>query len=64
MEQIRRVMRPTDVSGALIDLKRFTVLKEPEFWLCGDLLTSVDPGLRPVVRLAVVRSRQGYHRVE
>lgn len=55
MEQIRRVMRPTDVRSGTdcpgIDRMNYA---DPE----------LDPRLRSSVRSAVVGSRQGHHRVE
>lgn len=50
MEQIRRVMRPTDVSCGYN--ARF-----------GLMLTIIDSGLRPTLRSAVVGPRQRHHRL-
>ena len=52
MEQIRRVMRPTDVSHEL--LRHDGTMTD----------TSVDPGLWVALRSAVVRPGQGHHRLE
>ena len=61
MEQIRRVMRPTDVSPTeccpTIPIK--TTI--PRFHADR---TGLDPRLRPVVRPPLVRPRQGHNRLE
>ena len=54
MEQIRRVMRPTDVSGPLAITTNFQDLLR-ESGLHGDPLTFVDTRLRSSMRFAVVR---------
>lgn len=60
MEQIRRVMRPTDVCRSLYLNNLNDAIYESGLHaalsFCGDLLTSLDPGLRPFVRPFMVRS--------
>jgi serine/threonine-protein phosphatase PP1 catalytic subunit len=58
MEQIRRVMRPTDVSSYHTPMSMAVSVSRP-------ILTSeLDPRLWSAVRSAVVRSRQGHNRLE
>lgn len=61
MEQIRRVMRPTDVSPDAIALinssSAAATVADPAF------LNSTDPRLWPTVRSPVVRPRQRHHRL-
>ena len=56
MEQIRRVMRPTDVSIGLVVSRGTLISKRPDSAYMVNPLTSIDPRLRLVVRLALVRS--------
>jgi diadenosine tetraphosphatase ApaH/serine/threonine PP2A family protein phosphatase len=67
MEQIRRVMRPTDVRFSARSLPcLFRLLRNDCCAFVCDLLTPpyLDPGLRSALRSSVVRSRQGHHWME
>jgi diadenosine tetraphosphatase ApaH/serine/threonine PP2A family protein phosphatase len=55
MEQIRRVMRPTDVSEQWCQQREVAR---------AQMLTDTDSRLRPSLRSPVVRPRQGHHRME
>ena len=72
MEQIRRVMRPTDVSCAMWFVSLFIIFRLELQEACRALwssrllntLTNVDSWLWASLRPSLVRSRQRYHRLE
>ena len=65
MEQIRRVMRPTDVRCAHLQNQGQTIFAlDLQRELRGDPLTALDSRLWVALRFAVVRSRQGHHGLE